>query len=261
MGHRVVKTPRDCALIYARLGWPVLRLTGKVPATAHGVHDATTDHAIVQSWDEWSNIGIRCDRMLVLDVDPRHGGDEEAQQLRGRYGRLDARCVARTGGGGWHALFALPEGVRLRGKVQRPEGGPFRGLDLRRGPGHYIVAAPSVHPDTCERYSWIRWDPVLRPATQWLIDLCTQPEPSDAPIEPATPDEVERARNWLAKVEPAVSGQGGDPATFRVACRLVERGLSDEDAFGLMSEWNRMCDPPWNDSDLRRKIREARRRM
>ena len=240
----------------------MLRLSGKEPSTAHGVKDATVDMSAIASWPERGNIGIRCDRLLVLDVDPRHGGDVEARQLRDRYGPLDARTVSRTGGGGWHALFALPDGVRLRGKVWMSDGRPSKGLDLRRTSGHYIVAPPSVHPDTGERYRWLRWDPILTLPPSWLLDLCTQPEPTCAPDpEPASDREIDRARAWLAKVEPAVQGQGGDPSTFRVACRLVERGLSDEDCFALMSEWNQMCVPPWNDSALRRKIREARRRV
>jgi hypothetical protein len=240
-----------------------MRLRGKEPATAHGVKDATTDSLVIASWPRDGNIGIRCDRLLVLDVDPRNGGDDEARELRSRHGALDARAVSHTGGGGWHALFLLPPGVRLRGKVHRADGsGPYRGLDLRRTDGHYIVAPPSIHPDTGEPYQWIRWDPILTLPPQWLLDLCTQPEPSAAPPpEPASPGEYDRARKWLACVEPAVSGQGGDPATYRVACRLVERGLSDSDVFSLMSEWNQMCVPPWDDSALRRKIREARKRI
>lgn len=257
---RRIKSSRDVAHVYARLGWPVLRLAGKVPTTTRGCHDATTDHSVIASWPSDANIGIRCDRLLVLDVDPRHGGDEEIATLVNEHGRLGARTVARTGGGGWHALFSLPAG-RLRGKVMMPSGVPSRGLDLRRGAGHYIVAPPSTHPDTGEAYRWIRWDPVVRCAPEWLLSLCRQPEsePAPPPAPEVSDGEIARARAWLSRVEPAVSGRNGHSATYRVACRLVSRGLSDDIVFSLMWEWNQHCDPPWSESEIRRKIREARK--
>lgn len=70
----------------------------------------------------------------------------------------------------------------------------------------------------------------------------------------------ERARRYLAAIPPAVAGNHGDTATFRVCCRLV-RGfaLSDEDALGLLQEWNRKCSPPWSTDDLQTKLASARR--
>ena len=71
---------------------------------------------------------------------------------------------------------------------------------------------------------------------------------------------VERARAFLQRVGPAVSGQCGDLLTFRVCCRLV-RGfdLSDDEAVRVLSEWNARCEPPWSERELRQKITNARR--
>lgn len=73
-------------------------------------------------------------------------------------------------------------------------------------------------------------------------------------------DVVERARRYLAFVEPAIAGQNGDVHTFRVCCRIV-RGfdLTDEQAFAVLTDWNAQCRPPWTESDLRYKIAGARR--
>ncbi len=70
------------ALRYAAIGWPVLPLVPnrKVPATAHGVHDATTDAERIRKW--WTdnpayNLGIAAGKesgLVVFDVDPRNGG-------------------------------------------------------------------------------------------------------------------------------------------------------------------------------------------
>lgn len=75
----------------------------------------------------------------------------------------------------------------------------------------------------------------------------------------ASANTIERARAYLAKIPPAVSGQHGHDATFNTACKIV-RGfdLDDATAFMLLWEWNLTCDPPWTERDIRRKISEAR---
>lgn len=69
----------------------------------------------------------------------------------------------------------------------------------------------------------------------------------------------ERARAYLDKCEPAVAGQEGDRTTYRTACMLVnDFQLDDDTAFALFAEWNLRCNPPWDERDLRAKIRHAR---
>ena len=73
-------------------------------------------------------------------------------------------------------------------------------------------------------------------------------------------DPVTRARAFLQRVDPAVSGRHGDLLTFRVCCRIV-RGfdLSDDEALRVLSEWNARCEPPWSEHELRQKVTNARR--
>jgi hypothetical protein len=71
----------------------------------------------------------------------------------------------------------------------------------------------------------------------------------------------ERARAYLAKLPPAVAGNGGHAATFAAACRLVEFGLSYEAALPVLCEWNGThCQPPWSEGDLRHKLADAFKR-
>lgn len=71
---------------------------------------------------------------------------------------------------------------------------------------------------------------------------------------------MERARRYLAKVEPAIAGQHGDLHTFKVCCRIV-RGfaLTDDEALTVLSEWNARCQPAWSERELLDKIGRARR--
>ena len=69
---------------------------------------------------------------------------------------------------------------------------------------------------------------------------------------------IERARRYVAKCPPAVSGQGGHNATFHVAACLVHGfALGEPDALALLTEWNRVCVPPWSDRELRHKVESA----
>ena len=69
---------------------------------------------------------------------------------------------------------------------------------------------------------------------------------------------VDRARKYLAKMPSAVSGQSGHNATFHAACLLVcGFGLDEQSAFLLLAEWNKLCDPPWTERELRHKIQDA----
>ena len=105
------------------------------------------------------------------------------------------------------------------------------------------------------------------------------PEPEPEPVEPptTTPEPrpgtsrlrlraggaanvLSRAREYLKKVPPAVSGQHGHTATFVAALKVV-RGfdLTDEEGFLVLSEWNRHCDPPWSEKELLHKVAEAQK--
>ena len=71
-------------------------------------------------------------------------------------------------------------------------------------------------------------------------------------------DLIERASKYVAKMPPAVSGAGGHKATFHVACVLVQGfGLSPEQAYPLLADFNALCSPPWSEKELRHKLRGA----
>jgi P4 family phage/plasmid primase-like protien len=67
-----------------------------------------------------------------------------------------------------------------------------------------------------------------------------------------------RARLYLDKVPPAVSGQGGHNQTFKAACVLVrDFTLSPEEAMPLLKEWNERCQPRWSEKELWHKLQDA----
>jgi hypothetical protein len=71
-------------------------------------------------------------------------------------------------------------------------------------------------------------------------------------------DALDRAKRYLSKVPPAVSGQGGHNATFRAACVLVLGfGLPKHVALQALAEWNVGCQPAWSERELWHKIVDA----
>ena len=71
---------------------------------------------------------------------------------------------------------------------------------------------------------------------------------------------ITRARNYLAKLPPAIAGSGGDAATYKAALALV-RGFSipPPQALPLLVEWNAACLPSWTEGELRAKLASAAR--
>jgi hypothetical protein len=134
-------------------GNPSCSSPAKHPRTPHGVKDATTDEAIIRRWwTQWpdANIGIATgaiSNLVVLDIDPRHGGNESLEQWKTQYGTDFLNTLTScTGGGGLHLLYSHP-GVPIKNRV-----GIAPGIDIR-GDGGYIVAPPSLH-ISGQRYTW-----------------------------------------------------------------------------------------------------------
>src|ERR1035437_5185867 len=69
------------------------------------------------------------------------------------------------------------------------------------------------------------------------------------------------AAAYLAKMTPAVTGNDGSGAGFAAACRLVEFGLTFEQAAPLQAEWNEThCEPRWTVAELKHKLADAFKR-
>ena len=143
------------AQAYLARGWSVLPVEpgGKRPLIAwRGLQSRRAAAADVEHWFErWpmANVAIvtgRLSRLVVRDVDPRHGGAESLAALEQEYGPLPATIEALTGGGGRHLYFRHP-GSRTPNRV-----GIRPGIDLR-GDGGCVVAPPSVHASG-RRYAW-----------------------------------------------------------------------------------------------------------
>jgi hypothetical protein len=74
--------------------------------------------------------------IVVLDIDPRNGGDDTLYELESAHGALPRTPSVKSGGGGAHHYFLAP-GVPLACSLGE-------GVDLL-GDGRLVVAPPSLH--------------------------------------------------------------------------------------------------------------------
>lgn len=178
------------AVDYARRGWEVhpLRRGDKVPATRHGVLDATSDGDRVLDWWAGShagaNIGGRVpEGILVVDIDPRNGGEESLARLVAQHFALPETLThySGRGDGGRHLFFQRPPG-----KLSAKRLGP--GIDLKTHSG-YVVLPPSIHPATGKPYT--RVGGPVAPLPEWFADLLRPPVQAELPARPST--------GWVAK--------------------------------------------------------------
>jgi hypothetical protein len=208
----------------------------------NGVLSATTDTLVIKDW--WwrvpaANLGVSTEKLVVIDNDPRHGGNESLAALEREHGELPLTWCTLTGGGGEHIIYAAPNDVVIKSFVaslmKDPPLGP--GIDVRAR-GGYIVAPPSRH--ICGR------------PYAWSVDH----HPADV--------QLARAPDWLVtRLTARRAGKGHDPAEWaadkagmhseyrnkriaEIAGKLL-RAVSLDPAFvaTLVHDWNQChCDPP-----------------
>ena len=172
LGRREVIRLADAAERYAQLSWYVLPVygivegqctcgqgescssPGKHPRIPAWQNQATTDVATIRRWwKTWphANIGVVAGKsgLVVLDIDPKHGGDDSLESLIAEHGALPDTREQVTGSGGRHILFKHPGG-RIQNRQDASAVAP--GIDAK-GDAGFFVAAPSLHASG-KRYQW-----------------------------------------------------------------------------------------------------------
>lgn len=268
-----LETPTiNAAFKYAGIGWAVFPLHGKLPFDKGGFHNATTDQdEVLQRWGHRTdaNIGIatgKASGFWVLDIDGPEG-DNSLAELEVDYGFLP-ETLRQTTGKGTHFIFTMPElpdGEKLGNRA-----GLRPGIDVR-GDGGYIVACPSIHPNTGKKYRWDDTSAMPIPAPQWLVDLVVKQEasaPTPAPEKrldhgsPSTPygqvaldDECNKVRSapW-GKQEETVN-----KAALKIGGLVAGGELEHYKALNaLMNAALQMTSEPgksaWTQAELRKKV-------
>lgn len=246
---------RTAALDYLGRGWAVLPLrpAEKRPLVRwEDYQDRAPNEAEVKGWfAAWpaANVGIvtgAVSGLVVLDIDPKHGGDESLAALERRHGPLPETLVARTGGGGQHRYFAHPGGV------VRNRAGLAQGIDVR-GDGGYVVAPPSRHPSGGV-YAWETGhgpdDRAPAPLPGWLLQLMTG----------RTVGGGHPLAHWRQLVREGVDEGARNSTIASFAGHLLWHGVDPAVALELLLAWNRTrCRPPLPDDEVAQVVQSIAR--
>jgi putative DNA primase/helicase len=223
--------------------------------TLHGVKDATTDRNQIKAWwSEWpnANIGLAAGRaqdFIVLDIDPRHGGEMRLKRLERKLGALPETVTAATGGGGRH-LFLKDPGFKIR---KDSSGKVFgRGIDVLCD-GCVVVAPPSRHASG-QQYAWVEGKSFLerepaRLPRAWRHRLRKRLTRSSAPDRTNTnntADEISKGKR--------------NDVLARLAGTMQRTGMSSEAIkAALLKENEAKCKPPLAASEISRIVRSIGR--
>ncbi|MCM2332379.1 MAG: bifunctional DNA primase/polymerase [Anaeromyxobacteraceae bacterium] len=266
-GNIVSRTLTQIALWLASLGFHILpvhavssglctcgnsqcRSPGKHPRTQSGSKDSTRSSSTIAEWFDGlfgnGNIGIATGAtagIVVLDVDPRHGGEDSLAALETQHGELPMTPTSKTGGGGLHFFFAHPgDSVRNSANAVGP------GLDVR-GEGGFVVAPPSLHASG-GRYEWLSGrgpDQVaLALPPPWLVQAMRGER--DAGSRPSDQGRRVEVRGLAG----GGADEGGrNDAVARLFGHLVRRDVDIQVATDLMLAWNREKNrPPLPDDEV-----------
>jgi predicted P-loop ATPase len=235
-------TQLDFALYYASRGWPVFPLhkiigekcscgayacsyAGKHPRIKGGHNSASIDPDIIKAWwrkFQGANVGLQTGNgLIVIDVDPRHGGTESMASLP----QLPETLETSTGGAGRHLLFSVKEKVPNSKSLLGP------GIDIR-GDGGYIVAPPSNHVSG-GIYQWAN-SVDIAPLPEWVFTALKKPHHSALP---PMPDVV-------------IHGSRND-TLFKYAAKLRSQGLEYSEIYAALNAINEnRCRPMLDAAEL-----------
>ncbi|MCK5623593.1 MAG: bifunctional DNA primase/polymerase [Alphaproteobacteria bacterium] len=237
---------RKTAAKYLARGWAV------VPIAAGGKHPLVrwqtfqerlpTGKELEDWFARWPDAGVgivtgAVSNLVVLDVDPRHGGGDSLRALEREHGPLPHTIEAITGGGGRHVYFTFPGGELRNRTAMAP------GIDLR-AEGGLVVAPPSMHASG-RRYAWeVSHHPdetELAAMPGWLLQLAQGEAPSRGhPVA-----------YWRGLVESGVAEGERNSTIASLTGHLLWHGVDKRVALELLLAWNRLrCRPPLEDEEV-----------
>ena len=251
---------RETALGLAARGFKVFPITPGAkspPLVKSWQNQATSDASQVASWwTQWpnANVGIHCDGFVVIDVDPKNGGDESLTVLQ-QEEFLEATYEVETPSGGTHLYYRCPPGVTVRNGVSRLGAG----IDIR-STGGYVLAAGSR--TAAGSYTVACVEEIADLDQGILARLQSVPEKPDRPADDAPiPTNAElaaqRAIEYLASL-PLVEEGGRNNACMLAARKLGDLGVAVDQAIPIMVEHFR-CNPPLDEAEIITTVRSSYR--
>lgn len=248
-------------LEYARRSWPQVLLygvengvctcqrgalceqKGKHPIPECSQRRATTDPKVLEEWSSKyaelnPNLGVLTgisSGVVVLDVDPRSGGEASLAELLKNTTGLPITLTCQTGGNGQHYYFQCSSDLVLFTTM----GSLGRGLDFKanspdgKAPG-YVIVPPSR---TEEQYKWRNSEAIIANIPDWLVEkLLSSHEDRETQFEGL--DEIKE-------------GQRHNFLLSRAGKLRHDNWSSDAILHALLTENQSKCRPPLSDDEVK----------
>ena len=243
------------ALQYAEFHWSVIPIRAYDKRPMIKWQEYQQRRASLSEINEWykqwsnANVGIvtgSISDIVVLDIDPKHGGDKSLADWEQQYGPLPRTVEVKTGGGGRHLYFKHP------GSVVHNKVGLLPGIDLR-GDGGCIVVPPSIHPSG-NAYTWLKGhepgEIVISDLPVWLLKIVTGKGKSAG----------HTIEYWRQLVHEGVMEGERNSTIASLAGHLFWHGVDTDVVQDLLLSWNRVrCKPPLDDEEVIRTVHSIKR--
>jgi len=131
-----------------------------------------------------------------------------------------------------------------------------------RDPSHAYFAPSAERPEEC----LVHYEEGFRVDVELLLEISPKEARKQTTFKEPSPELLARiessvryqlAKRLLEAMSPAVEGQGGDNRTFVAACVGHDYALTEEEFWPLLVEYNKRCEPPWDEEELKRKLSNA----
>lgn len=230
------------ALGYVQRGIPVHPVdpTTKRPLTSRGVRDATTDVSTIERWAaRWPAAGVAVatgqrSGIVVIDVDPRNGGEGGIADATGRLGNLPQTATVATPAGGWHYWFRLPAACDVRNSASAIA----PGVDVR-GDGGYVVAPPSRR-SSGSGWVWATRSQLAVLPERWIQALTSSARRSREPRD-----------TWLRMLEHGISAGSRNSSLTRLVGHLLAHEIDPHVVAALVGAVNTArCEPPLHRAEV-----------
>jgi Bifunctional DNA primase/polymerase, N-terminal len=241
-GHPVVPLHTPTASGGCSCGAPCGRV-GKHPRDGLGLRRASADLVRVAAWwraEPQANIGMRCDGLVVLDLDGPEG-ERSLERLQADLGELPESRVQLSGHGS-HRLYAVPAEQALSQSAFALGYPP--GVDIRAGKRGYIVAAPSRHASG-HRYRWLDPETPIAPLPASWRERLRRPSQSFSLPASLNGDETSAygrvaLRCELSKIRHAPEGRRNETLN-RSVFKLAQLAAGGEIVLGELIASARNC--------------------
>ncbi|QJQ98913.1 phage/plasmid primase, P4 family [Halomonas sp. PGE1] len=181
-----------------------------------------------------TGFGVVIDDQLVIDVDPRNGGEASYAKLVKDTGidfKAESGHVVATGGGGWHIEFTRPSGSDLKGMLKG-----YPGIDFKSS--GFVVGASSMHKSGLA-YESEKGNPCdLTPCPPELLALLkveAKPPSGKGDYPPATAGRIREVLKWIPNED--LEYEDGEGPTY-MGIMMAVHDETEGEGYELFSEWS-----------------------